>query len=104
MTRRLRVEHPGAFHHLMNRGDRHEPIFFQARRLRTETRRDGLPHGVRCARQVTPPVAAPEPMKKGVPSAGLTVSLPFCVAGAPLDRLFFPNSACYLFPPADIYQ
>jgi hypothetical protein len=31
MTRRLRVEHPGAFHHLMNRGDRHEPIFFQAR-------------------------------------------------------------------------
>lgn len=27
MARRLRVEYPGAVYHLMNRGDRREPIF-----------------------------------------------------------------------------
>jgi len=27
MARKLRVEYPGAFYHVMNRGDRREPIF-----------------------------------------------------------------------------
>ena len=27
MARKLRVEYPGAIYHLMNRGDRREPIF-----------------------------------------------------------------------------
>lgn len=27
MARKLRVEYPGAVHHVMNRGDRREPIF-----------------------------------------------------------------------------
>jgi len=27
MPRALRIEYPGAIHHVMNRGDRHEPIF-----------------------------------------------------------------------------
>ena len=27
MTRRLRLEYPGAIYHVMNRGDRREPIF-----------------------------------------------------------------------------
>ena len=27
MARKLRVEYPGAVDHVMNRGDRHEPIF-----------------------------------------------------------------------------
>jgi hypothetical protein len=27
MARKLRVEYPGAIYHVMNRGDRREPIF-----------------------------------------------------------------------------
>jgi hypothetical protein len=27
MARKLRIEYPGAFYHVMNRGDRREPIF-----------------------------------------------------------------------------
>ncbi len=27
MARKLRVEYPGAIYHVLNRGDRHEPIF-----------------------------------------------------------------------------
>jgi hypothetical protein len=29
MARKLRVEHPGAIYHLMNRGDRREAIFME---------------------------------------------------------------------------
>jgi hypothetical protein len=42
MTRKLRIQYPGAIYHVMNRGDRREPIFKDdrdriARRLRKET-------------------------------------------------------------------
>ena len=49
MARKLRVEYPGAIYHVMNRGDRHEPIFGQRggspafrRDARRGLRQDGL--------------------------------------------------------------
>ena len=40
MARKLRVQYPGAIYHVMNRGDRREPIFkdeADRERLRAET-------------------------------------------------------------------
>ena len=39
MARKLRVQYPGAFYHVMNRGDRREPIYSddQDRRLFLDT-------------------------------------------------------------------
>jgi hypothetical protein len=33
MARKLRVQYPGAIHHVMNRGDRREPIFRDDQRI-----------------------------------------------------------------------
>ena len=52
MVRKLRVEYPGAMYHVMNRGDRREPIFKddqdrQIIELDTPTIAPGLPTKIR---------------------------------------------------------
>jgi hypothetical protein len=47
MARKLRVEYPGAIYHVMNRGDRHEPILivtFNKRPWKTAVRRFCIDH------------------------------------------------------------
>jgi hypothetical protein len=54
MARKLRVQYPGVIYHVMNRGDRREPIF--------NDDQDGyaLMHGRGHTRCVPPPTAEPQ--------------------------------------------
>ena len=83
MARKLRVEYAGAIYHVMNRGDRREPIYKDA----VDRRRFIETLGEACTKTGWQVHAYPRAMQSHAAGAGATVSTRPLTASEPEDCL-----------------